>query len=77
MLRSVQDCFTLGDEADKLSRNVGNKLPNIRCITSQKVEDFILEFLSFILLGFIQSVKLLIQTDQQIAFRINNCALKP
>jgi len=60
MLRSVQDCFTLEDETDKLSRNAGNKRLNIRCITSQKVEEFNLEFLSFILLGFIQSVLLLI-----------------
>jgi len=77
MLRSVQDCLTLEDEADRLSRNVGNKLPNIRCLTSQNVEDLNVEFLSFILLGFIQPVALLIQTVQQIAFRINSCVLKP
>ena len=76
MLRSVQDCLTLKDETDRLSRNVGNKLPNIRSITFQKVEDLKVEFLSFILLGFIQPVALLIQTEQLIVFRINSYVLK-
>ena len=77
MLCSVQDCLTLKDETERLSRNVGNKLPNIRCLTSKKVEDLNVEFLCFILLGFIQPVALLIQTVQQRAFRINSCVLKP